>query len=92
MTEEEAKTKSCCGPMQAEFGKSHVVNCIGSACMAWRWEGSDYSDDFVADDETIIAQWAEAGWRTSDERNDKGHVKMLRPLLTQGFCGLAGKP
>ena len=37
MTEEEAKTKSCCGPMQAEYGKTHVVNCIGSACMAWRW-------------------------------------------------------
>ncbi len=37
MTEEEAKGKSCCGPMQAEYGKTHVVNCIGSACMAWRW-------------------------------------------------------
>jgi hypothetical protein len=44
MTEEEAKTKSCCGPMQAEFGKTHVVNCIGSACMAWRW------DDFIVVD------------------------------------------
>lgn len=35
MTEEEAKTKTCCvgyGGPQTAHG-----NCIGSVCMAWRW-------------------------------------------------------
>lgn len=35
MTEEEAKTKTCCGPI-ALHPNSHPT-CWGSACMAWRW-------------------------------------------------------
>lgn len=46
MTEDEAKTKICCGPLhQPEFQKIGEVsistpmlrNCLGSQCMAWRW-------------------------------------------------------
>ena len=34
MTEDEAKTKICCGPMYADF-----MMCMGSGCMAWRPTG-----------------------------------------------------
>ena len=34
MNEEEAKTKQCCGP----YRQGDWVWCVGSLCMAWRWE------------------------------------------------------
>ena len=34
MTEDEAKTKACCGPRN---NANSDVLCIASACMAWRW-------------------------------------------------------
>ena len=46
-TEEEAKTKRCCGPphcgkvdtdeVAQRFSEPRPSYCIGSACMAWRW-------------------------------------------------------
>ena len=43
MTEEEAKTKGCCGPNPAGVYRDeldpHTRYCEGSACMAWRWTG-----------------------------------------------------
>lgn len=45
MTEDEAKTKTCCGPqlmaraMMSNDG-SLIYGCIGSECMAWRWTAS----------------------------------------------------
>ena len=35
MTEDEAKTKACCGPLVG-YAHSDSYKCIGSACMAWR--------------------------------------------------------
>jgi hypothetical protein len=39
MTEDEAKTKICCGPPQvaAQMMRARPAYCAGSACMAWRW-------------------------------------------------------
>lgn len=47
MTEDEAKTKACCGPWLAvdEGG-----NCIASACMAWRWTFSPRQAEHAAKD------------------------------------------
>ena len=52
MTEDEAKTKLCCGPLQvATQMVQHLNNipakCIGSACMAWR---RDYEEDSLGKD------------------------------------------
>lgn len=50
MTEEEAKTKICCGPPQAaaqlmgELRKGIAAKCAGSFCMAWRWDYDEYGD------------------------------------------------
>lgn len=42
MTEEEAKEKICCGPLQQEEAMEWV-KCKGKKCMAWR---SDYESEF----------------------------------------------
>ena len=34
MTEDEAKTKACCG---SGYRPMENGSCIGSSCMAWRW-------------------------------------------------------
>lgn len=50
MTEDEAKTKVCCGPghigalaawASPPHRKDNPIRCIGSACMAWRWSVDD---------------------------------------------------
>lgn len=80
MTEEEAKTKRCCGSdtcgvcsttEKIEMQNGSVVHvalrmCIGSACMAWR----------------VTPQ--------STEIKENGRVQTT--IAPTGYCGLAGKP
>lgn len=87
MTEDEAKTKFCCGPpfvaavtiLTSEGGyvadESAVGKCIGSACMAWR--GTE-SNEFKA---RAGAAFQRHGTRLSPTSSD-----------IEGFCGLAGAP
>lgn len=42
MTEEEAKTKWC--PFARDVDGAPTTNCIGSACMAWRWDHDIYRE------------------------------------------------
>lgn len=54
MTEDEARTKKCCGPLiLAAVGvlakeniipTSQMLNCIGAGCMAWRWAHTSRED------------------------------------------------
>lgn len=63
MTEDEAKTKQCCGPRFAALVSTIVAhpeyikasnlgpgeaNCIGSGCMAWRWTPGKQTEAFEA--------------------------------------------
>jgi hypothetical protein len=81
MTEEEAKTKACCGPSYCgkivdrwremnrndeSYLRTNRV-CIASACMAWRWE-----------------------WEKGD-MNDQA-PEQWRVSTTIGYCGVAGRP
>jgi len=78
VTEEEAKTKRCCGPngcgrLQDDLSGSPdnaPRYCIGSACMAWRHAPVSFT-----------------------QVNDNGKtVQIEGRSYTDFYCGLAGKP
>jgi hypothetical protein len=57
------------------------INCIGSACMAFRWEPQLYehhSNDF--------------GKYINSEEDTNRHGVKGKALPRHGFCGLAGRP
>lgn len=102
MTEEEAKTKWCphaiashTNPRQHN-GEVWLHNCIGSACMAWRWEGDKTNGDIV--EERFIGAGeqyptAPPGYRWRTGAKDVGHGPRPIALFARiGYCGLAGKP
>ncbi len=92
MTEDEAKTKMCCGPqtvamtMIVVFAEPERVEmtpaagrCIASACMAWRLD-----DHIIRDGQTVrIDVRHSAGWEGSILKDDEE---------LGGHCGLAGQP
>lgn len=102
VTEEEAKTKWC-PEVRTGFegdenrdrewdgsGTEPVPEhyaCIGSKCMAWRW-----NDPAVQTVETALGQIpAGEGWKQDAVRGDYGGLRWSRPIIPRhGFCGKAG--
>lgn len=77
MTEDEAKTKTCPAMLMGAQNKSPL--CVGSACMAWRWdthpiEGRPGSEEAV-----------QIGNRMHVER-----IPKIVAVTGLGHCGLAG--
>lgn len=90
MTEDEAKTKACCGPRNNTMtAEDSDILCIGSACMAWRVQTIEaYQENVYNQPEKPEGDdWKPhstgprnvAWWRTIPERQ-------------VGHCGLAGSP
>ena len=80
MTEEEAKKKRCCGPDGCGspfFDGYGTRTCIGSACMAWRWDGQA----------NVGPSKDRLPWVEGNERDGYTPVAERR-----GHCGLAGEP
>lgn len=86
VTEEEAKTKRCVlGINQGP--------CIGSTCMAWRWQPLMTDDAWVAavkkaaeDIKDASSNRMKAAKHVNDHRAEYG----LPTKPTRGYCGLAG--
>lgn len=85
MTEDEAKTRLCCGPRNR--GPSRTEDeplCIGSACMAWRAVHTHYT----------------VGHQSPTRPDGDGWMRDLtfpdrwirQNTNTTGYCGLAGRP
>jgi hypothetical protein len=55
------------------------MNCIGSKCMAWRWEKEDRWEERCSDYAAEVQQGLY-------------HSGSPKTLDRQGYCGLAGKP
>lgn len=107
MTEEEAKTKWCpfarvgsstsglggfnrfIEPVAA--GSDEKVRCIGSACMAWRWDGKDdgvlVREITKTDGEPI--EDAPPGFRWRFGRTNSDRTTPCGLFALTGYCGLA---
>ena len=97
-TEEEAKTKWC--PfVQRDYGiypetRRSTVQCIASACMAWRQAQSRCiaEQSLPEDQQPVGASHDEAraaGWVDAYSVGYPRHWSKYEP---QGYCGLAGTP
>lgn len=98
MTENEAKTKRC----PQRFGSSQP-DCIGSACMAWRWLPAEHTKALA---DAMVRHAASCGPGNFRGRDDNlreivlGNNRFARergqPFVdfdaVEGYCGLAGAP
>lgn len=84
MTEEEAKTKWCPHAVASHTDPRQRIEdrflhqCIGSACMAWRWSSGERHHPTCAN----IASQLDLEEQPCD----------CDPQPAIGFCGLAGMP
>jgi hypothetical protein len=75
-----------------DLGNEYIPRCIGSACMAWRWDQSriDRNEAGLTKIEAIRDYRAKHG---SDLQTAKDAVERAwSEPKTEGFCGLAGAP
>lgn len=105
MTEEEAQTKRCCGPVDCGWmvkvtftsdGHDHVHThalrtCIGSVCMGWRFSPrqSLVADNPLLTVEPARPRYVPASWEWLPSDGDE-LASWVEPV--SGYCGLAGKP
>lgn len=79
-TEDEARTKFCCGGSAAH--QQHDGMCKASSCMAWRWG----TRQVIHNLKTGVVRDAEPGSRYSATDD------VLQEVPSgMGYCGLAGK-
>lgn len=98
MTEDEAKTKLCCGSPAMAAARYYAsgadvqtpAKCEGSACMAWRWTEAKRSEAFNEAVRTHMRTQAKPNAATAVQEvyAKRGHEFEH----TEGGCGLAGQP
>lgn len=87
MTEEEAKTKICCGPLHDQGSTFQL--CMGSRCMAWR--------ELPYLDTRAQELWSRSkGIKVNSAVGDDAEWRPVNPDEAappkHGYCALAGKP
>lgn len=107
MTEEEAKTKQCCGPRNITMGlaaaeaasegedtPAHInPNCIASACMAWRAGPSDPLGPLIAVSVDGATRSRMDTFEQAELHRRSGWtIESGVASDADGYCGLAGKP
>jgi hypothetical protein len=98
LTEEEAKTKRCCGgPNCGKYGGCVDDNlCIGSACMAWRWHDKPVQPMTlpINESEHVSGMLKRDGspYVEGDGDNRRAMQRWKPRFQPTGYCGKAGKP
>lgn len=95
-TEDEAKTKWCpmvktvSGVTGTNRDRHQGTNCIGSACMMWRWGEPDREKFWVSLDGKPEELWS---WDPTTNGTYGQRVKVRKSTEgRKGYCGLAGNP